>query len=143
NETALFIAAYHNHYSIAKTLLNHLSTKVDLADVNGYTPLFVAAKNGSKRMVSLLLQYKANPEITCNEKTNAITIAAIKEKIAILMLFAKHHIDILSPDASGKTALDYAEENKHESMISYLKNIKQNLTLLKIRPVYITVFNYR
>ena len=84
---------------------------------------------------------KANPEITCNEKTNAITIAAIKGKLAILMLFAKHHIDILSPDASGKTALDYAEENKHESMISYLKNIKQNLRPLKTRPAFFTVSN--
>ena len=126
NETALYIAAYNNHYSIAATLLNNHLAQVDLQDNHGRTPLFAAAKNGGERMVSLLLQHRANPEITCYDKTNAITIAAINGRLQILILFSKQNIDILSPDDSGKTALNYAQEKKHQPMITYLMSIKQN-----------------
>ena len=58
--TSLAIASSHGHAAIAQLLLAH-GADVDLADDNGWTPLFHSCLNGHTAVAKLLLAAKANP----------------------------------------------------------------------------------
>jgi len=61
--TALHVAAEHNQTEVVKLLLTH-GAAVDTRDNRGATPLILAAKYGSKEMITCLLQAKADINIT-------------------------------------------------------------------------------
>ena len=58
---ALHLAAGKGHLAVVKLLLERGATQ--LADANGYTPLFYAAAAGFDRVVKILLQSGASPKL--------------------------------------------------------------------------------
>jgi len=58
-------------------------------------------------------------------------MAAQKDLPEIIKILIKHKIDPFKLDASGKTALDYAPEEKecHEALCNYQKELRKVLGL--------------
>lgn len=58
--SALYLAAQYHHMDTVKALANH-GADVDWRDVNGVSPLIVAAYQGSVPMCELLISLGADP----------------------------------------------------------------------------------
>lgn len=94
NCTALKHAVQNNHISVVKKLLLTGAT-VDKSDLEGWTPLMNAAVDGATKLVKLLLQYGANPNIQ-NDRADS--------------------------SAYGETALIHAARNGHPDIVKLLLN---------------------
>ena len=71
--TAVVEAAAHGHTAVLRLLLQHGAT-VDLADCNGFTPLYCACANGHADAVQLLIAGNADANLECQfSRTNCIT----------------------------------------------------------------------
>ena len=85
---------------MAKRLLD-AGTDVNLAAVNGVTPLMAAAYGGQADIVALLLDAGPNPHAVDRLKKNAMTYAAGEGRTAIVLLLLKRGASI--PTASTTT----------------------------------------
>jgi ankyrin repeat protein len=78
-QTPLIIAAQKGHYEIAELLLN-AGAKTDLVDEKNQSPLLWATSKNFPDIISLLLKYKANPDIKENQfGQTALMIAVVKQ----------------------------------------------------------------
>lgn len=127
-ETLLHLAAQYGHPQSTHTMLNAMMIDPNVKCKVGKTPLYIAADHGHDDVVDELLKNKkkhhADPYLACNDKINPVTIAAIRGHVSILTLFSKYNIDLFKPDGTGKTAMDYAKQFKHQHIIDFL-NLEQ------------------
>eukprot|EP01045_Picozoa_sp_COSAG04_P024504 COSAG04_NODE_3066_length_3207_cov_1.588481_1_plen_250_part_10 len=79
---ALFVAAQNGSTDVARALVEDGRTEVDLANLAGCTPLWIASREGKLPMVNLLLQADANVDKTphhmdlpANERATPLCIA--------------------------------------------------------------------
>ena len=72
--TPLSLAIEKNKYACVRSLIE-LGADIELKDNFGRTPLMFACKLGSKEMVELLLQYKADINAVNNMKESCMTFA--------------------------------------------------------------------
>ncbi len=118
--TPLILASYYHRIKIAKLLLvNNVSVNVK-SDMG--TALMAATYKGDERMVALLLQYNANPNIFDNKGTSALHLACTFNKSSIVKLLLEHKADKKSKDAQGKTPLDYAILNNNIEIIKLFEH---------------------
>ncbi len=86
-DDALFIAALQGHSELIDTLTNYGASVYSRLDVNGRTPLMMAAQNGHLECVRILLENGANRYSTDEEGLTASEIArtAGHEEIALYL----------------------------------------------------------
>ena len=60
--TAIHFAALNGHKTIVERLLYCCESTVDIEDINGLTPLWLASRGGHVDCVDVLLVHGANPE---------------------------------------------------------------------------------
>ena len=65
--SALFFASLYNHPNIVRILLEDSRVESDVPDNMGYTALVVAAEEGWRDNVLLLLSYGADPSRLCRD----------------------------------------------------------------------------
>eukprot|EP00505_MAST-04D_sp_SCG-Rhode-Island_P000528 Stramenopile-MAST_4_protein_528 len=65
--SALFFAALYDHPNVLRILLENPKTESDVPDSMGYTALVIAAEQGWKDNVLLLLSYGADPSRLCRD----------------------------------------------------------------------------
>ncbi len=97
----------------------------DTHDHNGSTALINAVTSGSPKIVKLLLSCKANPNLASRDGTELPLHEALKKRdlrsvIALAQAGARSDV----PDASGKTALQLAEETKSYDLLEPVRKQK-------------------
>lgn len=109
--TPLITAAYYGKSAIVEYLVE-AKAKLDVADTRGRTALMCAAKESdeeSLRCLQILLQVKANANLTNEDNATALILAAQYNADAKkLELLLEQKVDVNVKDKNGNTALMYA-----------------------------------
>lgn len=110
--TPLIIASYNKNESVAKRLLRHAKTNVNLPLIrDNKTALYFACENWNDKLFAMLLKdQRTDPNIPKkpSEKTPLIhTILTLKEAYFALLL-NHDNIDLTATDKGNRTALHYA-----------------------------------
>jgi len=95
----------------------------DRQDILGRTPLLIACQDTWKgEAVEILLEEKADPGLATIYGSLPLHYAAAKGSVEIceLLLMHKARFDIKAVDSAGKTALDYANEKRHQKVVDLL-----------------------
>ncbi|CAF3187140.1 unnamed protein product [Rotaria socialis] len=115
NQLLFFDAIEKGHTSIVLKLLRN-QFNINVKDIHGRTPLMIAAKNGRRDIVKILLDYvgAANIEADIGGKT-ALHYAAENSELSVVKILSKHQ----SASMAMKTTqtqllpLDYALGNQN------------------------------
>ena len=115
----LILACYRGNIDVAKFLIK------EVKDINGNssmgTPLMAAVVKGNKEIVEVLLDNKANPNLTDANGTTALIYAVQFNYISIVKLLLDFKADKSKIDDKGKTAFEYAAFSNNEEIINLLK----------------------
>lgn len=117
-------AALAGDFNVAEALLKR-GLPPDSHDHNGSTALINAVKSGSPKIAKLLLSFKANPNLGSYDGAEFPLHEALKKRdlrsvTALAQAGARSDI----PDASGKTALQLAEETKSWDLLEPVRKQK-------------------
>lgn len=116
----LILACYKGNNAVANFLIKKVK------DINGSsamgTPLMAAAVKGNKEIVQVLLENRANPNITDPSGTTALIYATIFKQYEIVEMLIKASAVLDLKDIRGHSAVDYAEISKDEKLIQLFKN---------------------
>jgi len=126
--TAVYAAAYWRYSSTVK-VLHEAGADMNIPNQNGATPLYVAAQNGHFHTVKTLVDLGANIDIALDTKNQSpLMIAVYKghQKIVQFLLekcakVETRHTKEAYQRKFNLTALEWAEQNGQEEMITILK----------------------
>jgi ankyrin repeat protein len=118
-ETALVIALKKNDLVIARAMIL-AGTDVNLAAVNGVTPLMAAAYVGNREMVELLLARGADVNAVDRLAKNAMTYAAGEGRTEIVTLLLAKGVDPNAVYQNDLTALMWAAGNGKPATVKAL-----------------------
>ena len=85
------------------------------------TPLHIAVLSGGRQEVELLLDLKADLKASTNAGQTALHLSAATGQPKLTKFLIERGINPQSKDASEKTALFYAVQNKHPQTAAVLK----------------------
>jgi len=117
---ALHYAAHSNDPQVLNACLR-VYKDIDLPDCMGKTPLLHAAEAGNFEALQNLVDHKANVLATDMNNTGVLhyaVLSANEEMVSWLLNYLELDINLLTND--GKTALDYACQNKYDSISNLL-----------------------
>jgi len=115
----LILACYSENIEIVIFLIDN---KVDLnfLSLEG-TALMAATVKGNLKIVELLLENGANPDLTNEDGISALMYAIQFKNISIVKLLLKYKANKLLLDKEGKSAFEYAVFTEKEEIINLLK----------------------
>lgn len=120
--SSLILACYHDNNAVAEFLINNVN------DINGSsqygTPLMAAVVKANTKIVQMLLNKKANPNVADANGTTALHYAVIFQNIDIVDLLIKAKADSNIKDNKSKSPLDYAIITKNEKLLNILREQK-------------------
>ncbi len=114
----LILACYSGNETVAQFLIDN--SNVDYVSTEG-TALMAAVVKGNPKLVKLLLEKKANPNLTNKQGTTALIYAVQFKNAEIIRLLLEHNASKLQIDTDGKTAFEYAVFAGDEIIINLLK----------------------
>jgi len=117
---------YTIHDAVAKQGLEDVKKyveqgKIEEKDVNGFTPLMVAAYYNLTPILTYLLENGANVDATDKNGWTALMYSASYDFIDNVKLLIDHKTSLNIKNNEGHTALYYAEKNKFERIVKLLK----------------------
>jgi len=114
----LILAAYYSNTPVVKALLSNGAL---VNEKSGYgTALMAATVKGKVKIVKILLEHKADPNVVDTNGTTALLYATMFQHSEITALLLNHNADISLKDNRGNTALDYAILMKNETLVNLL-----------------------
>ncbi|HBC75655.1 MAG TPA: hypothetical protein DC017_12555 [Candidatus Wallbacteria bacterium] len=128
----LIVAADRDEYDLVKLLLHSRPQFVNVTDRNGFPALFFAAQKGNEKIVKLLLDRGANPNIAgkillpplaeggegeAPITATALTAACAAGKAGIVKMLCAHGADVNFADPQGLTPLIIAVMAKNLDMV--------------------------
>ncbi|KDO21146.1 TKL protein kinase [Saprolegnia parasitica CBS 223.65] len=128
-ETAWHVAAAKGYTSIL-TMLQQVTTDeiaIDIANLNGESPLFVAATGGHADVVQCLLHGHANPRVISHDGSALLHAAAMGGSMSVLHQIVQCGVSIEACDAMGQTPLHIAAKKAHDSVVKYLLDDDANV----------------
>ena len=132
--TPLMIAAYRGKINIINRLLeiDVVKESINDQDKDGNTAFFFAAKKGYEDILDLLLEAKADPNLSNFRKRTPLMIAAYKGKVNIVNRLLQ--IDIVKEaindqDKDGNTGFLLAARKGHEDTLELLLQAKADPVL--------------
>jgi len=117
--TPLYEAAKRGRFEVAQLLIER-GANLEAKGKHGYTPLFVATGRGHIAVVQLLLAKGANLHARCDCGSTALHEAVRSGQPEVALLLLEHGADV-NARASGKTALQLAEEEEQEEIAEMLR----------------------
>jgi ankyrin repeat protein/DNA replication protein DnaC len=118
NDQIHFVAASRNLTKIKELIDKHAD--LNLEDVNGTTPLYVAAQYGYDGIVSLLVKGGADINLQRKDKNTALHIAAKNGHVKVVNTLLKHGANPNLQNDEGATPLHLAIENEHNDVVEEL-----------------------
>lgn len=123
---AIQSATERKNFEIVQMLLKHNANPDTVTRNRPHTALQIAARDGCKSIVELLLEYGANVNSPAAENcgATALQFAAIGGYLGIAYLLLEKEADPNAPPAKidGRTALEGAAEHGRIDMVQLLKN---------------------
>ena len=120
--SALTLACYYGNNEVATFLVKHVK---DLNSKSSYgTPLMAATVKKNIYLVRLLLENKANPNLTDKNNSTALHFSVIFGLEEIIKLLVKYQANPNIKDNRGNTALDYSKIINNNNIIKLLKTKK-------------------
>ncbi len=95
--------------------------KIEEKDINGFTPLIVAAYYGYTPILTYLLENGANVDATDKNGWTALMYSASYDFIDDVKLLIDHNASLNIKNNEGHTALYYAKQYKYERIVKLLK----------------------
>ena len=119
--TALFHAAWNGHLDIIKLLLEKGSV-LDQRNSMNWNALLQTILEGHEESFNFLLARGSEFEFHEKEKgATPLMIAAWKGCLPIVKKLLEKGADHLEKDSSGKTVMDYAQENYNPDVVDFLR----------------------
>jgi len=115
----LILACYRSNIPVVKFLIEKGAEINKVSDMG--TALMAATVKKNTEMVQLLLDKKADPNITDPNGTTALIYAVQFNAPELIKLLLKYKADKNLKDKSGKTAFEYAAFSGNEAIINLLK----------------------
>ncbi|XP_041090994.1 ankyrin repeat and protein kinase domain-containing protein 1 [Polyodon spathula] len=119
NYSLLHYALATGDTEIVKEVLS-FGSKVDSQSVNGYTPLIIAALYKYLDLCSLLIEHKANVNLSDEDKWTPLHFAAQNGDDRIVRLLLDNDADVNAKERDGWTPLHLATQNGHENVVRVL-----------------------
>jgi ankyrin repeat protein len=116
----LIIATYSNNLQVAKYLLN-IVEDINYQSSEG-TVLMAAIMRNNIEMVQLLLDKKANIEITNDNGVTPLMLALQFKNTEIVKLLLNNNANKTAIDKEGKSTFEYAIATKDDVIIQLFKN---------------------
>lgn len=117
--TPLILACYRGNIAVAKFLVQYSKT-VNVTSNMG-TPLMAATYKLQTEIVKLLLDNKADPNLTDGNGTTPLIYCAMFGNTEILKLLLENKADKTHKDKDGKTAFEFAVFSGNQEIINQLK----------------------
>ncbi|MEL1254996.1 ankyrin repeat domain-containing protein [Flavobacterium sp. DGU38] len=120
NKTSpLILACYRGNTEVAKFLIENVKDINYNSDMG--TALMAATYKNYPQLVKLLLEKKANPNLTDANGTTALSLATQFKNSELIKLLLDYKVDKTIKDNKGKTAFEYAVFSQNEEIINLLK----------------------
>jgi ankyrin repeat protein len=130
--TPLHLAAQEGDLEMVKLLLDcfpdkdiqdkNRKTPLHIQDKNRKTPLHLAAEKGHVKVVTLLLEYKANKDIKDRNNKTPLNLAAEKGHVKVVKLLLEYKANKDIKDRNNKTPLNLEAQNGHANVVNLLKD---------------------
>ncbi len=114
----LILACYSGNENVATYLID--KANIDYVSNEG-TALMAAVVKGNVKLTKLLLEKKANLNLTNKQGTTALIYAVQFKNIEIISLLLQHNASKSQLDNDGKTAFEYAVFSGDDTIINLLK----------------------
>lgn len=114
----LILACYSGNETVATFLID--KANIDFVSNEG-TALMAAVVKGNVKLVNLLLEKKANPNLTNKQGVTALIYAVQFKNAEMIRLLLEHNASKSQLDTDGKTAFEYAVFAGDETIINLLK----------------------
>jgi len=115
----LILACYRGNIEVAKFLIENVKDINYNSDMG--TALMAATYKNQPELVKLLLDKKANPDVSDANGTTALSLAVQFKNDQLVKLLLDHKADKKIKDNKGKTAFEYAVFSQNEHIINLLK----------------------
>lgn len=126
--TALHGASQFGRTEIVDILLK-AKANIDAQDQWGFTPLMCASKAGHCEIVKVLLECNADVGAFSEKRHfTALHCAAANGHMEIIKLLINAKADAMARDLGGQTAIDYAKENNHSEVVTFLERAGTEIT---------------
>jgi ankyrin repeat protein len=116
----LILATYRGNIEVAKYLITIVK------DINYQSPegtaLMAAVMRNNTELILLLIEKKANLDLTSQTGVTALMLATQFKNIEIIKILMQNKANKLLKDKEGKTAFEYAVNTNNETIIKLLKN---------------------
>ena len=116
----LILASYRGNFEVAKYLITIVK------DINYQSPegtaLMAAVMRNNTELILLLIEKKANLDLTSQTGVTALMLATQFKNIEIIKILMQNKANKLLKDKEGKTAFEYAVNTNNETIIKLLKN---------------------
>ena len=96
---------------------------------SGESPVFLAVRTQSKKMVELLLKYGAKPDVLENTGASAVHAAAVKGDVEMLRILFDAGVSVNQQDKYGYTPLHYASVAGREGVTLLLLERDADMSL--------------
>lgn len=124
NDRPLFFACSHNHYAIAKLLIDTHRVEMNHRNKNGDTELAVACTTDNAQIVELLINHQSDVNYINNKGNYPIHIATLNNKLNALKALHKHGADIHTDNVVGNQCFTLASINGYVDIMNYLISLK-------------------
>ena len=119
--TLLMMSVCRNEANIVKRLVSlDYFADVNIADVNGNTPLIVASELGHNEVVRTLIEAGAQIDSTNNVGKTALMACVSKGGKEIALMLIDAGVNLYVKDNKGKLYGDYALDAGHQEMITVI-----------------------
>ena len=117
----VLIIVAENGYELGVRYLISLGARVNDRGVNSRTPLGVAAAAGHSVIIRHLLKAGADPDKTGLRREVPLIRAARNGHLEAVKVLIENGAYPDDTDLTGRTALDWAREQRHRKIVSYLE----------------------
>lgn len=115
----LILASYRGNFEVAKYLITIVSD-INYKSSEG-TALMAAVMRNDVQLISLLIEKKANLDLTSQSGVTALMLATQFKKIEIIKILLHNKANTLLKDNEGKTVFEYAVNTNDDKIIQLLK----------------------
>lgn len=115
---------------VKRALKNGANANLKIKDI---TPLMMAAGKGSKEIIDILIENKADPSQKGEHGKTAFTVAVRRGKLAAAKALLEKGSDINAKDDKGVTSLMRAAYEEREDMVKFLLESKADVNAVNIR----------
>jgi ankyrin repeat protein len=146
DKTPMLLASLRGNLDVLQRLLS-AGCDANAGNRKGLSPLFVAAHEGHTRIVTALLEAKAEPDKHIPHGRSAVTplfIASEKGHLEIVSVLLSAKADVHKTNTFGETPLYIAAKNGHTNIVSLLLTAMSDVNQPKkcgMTPLYIAAEN--